>query len=129
MVTQVASGVYRVDIGGDSEIVYVAGMPDDLWAFRDGRIFRQRASQQPTARTADAGAPQPLTAPMPGTVLKVLVEPGEHVEKGQTMIVLEAMKMELPLRALDSAVVAAVRCREGELVQADATLVDFGSRP
>ena len=60
-----------------------------------------------------------------GTVLKVLVTVGERVERGQTLIILEAMKMELPLRALDGAVVGAVRCREGELVQADALLVDF----
>ena len=62
---------------------------------------------------------------MPATVVKVLVKPGDRVAKGDTVVVLEAMKMELPVRALGDAVVAAVRCREGELVQADATLVEF----
>ena len=41
------------------------------------------------------------------------------------MILLEAMKMELPIRAVGDGVVATVRCREGELVQADAVLVEF----
>jgi biotin carboxyl carrier protein len=62
---------------------------------------------------------------MPGTVSKILVSPGAKVAKDQPVIVLEAMKMEIPLLALDDAVVSAVRCREGELVQADAVLVTF----
>jgi acetyl/propionyl-CoA carboxylase alpha subunit len=66
-----------------------------------------------------------LTAPMPATVIKVSVKPGDAVKKGDAIVVLEAMKMELPLRASGDGVVSAVRCREGELVQADAVLVEF----
>jgi biotin carboxyl carrier protein len=62
---------------------------------------------------------------MPATVIKVMVTPGDAVKKGDIVVVLEAMKMELPLRALGDGVVAAVRCREGELVAADAPLVEF----
>jgi biotin carboxyl carrier protein len=62
---------------------------------------------------------------MPATVITVQVKPGDAVKKGDVVIVLEAMKMELPLRALGDGVVSAVRCRAGELVQADATLVEF----
>jgi biotin carboxyl carrier protein len=62
---------------------------------------------------------------MPATVIKVQVKPGDAVKKGDIVVVLEAMKMELPVRALGDGVVAAVCCREGELVQADATLVEF----
>ena len=47
------------------------------------------------------------------------------MKKGDIVIVLEAMKMELPIRALGDAVVKAVHCREGELVQPDAMLVEF----
>ena len=61
---------------------------------------------------------------MPATVIKVLVTPGQAVRKGETVIVLEAMKMELPLKALGDGTVTAVRCREGELVQADVVLVE-----
>ena len=62
---------------------------------------------------------------MPATVLKVLVTPGAKVKKGDTLIILEAMKMELPLRAPGDATVTAIGCREGELVQADAILVEL----
>ena len=62
---------------------------------------------------------------MPATVITVRVKPGDAVKKGDIVVVLEAMKMELPLRALGDGVVSAVRCREGELVPADAPLVEF----
>ena len=62
---------------------------------------------------------------MPARVSRILVQPGAAVKKGATLIVLEAMKMELPVRALADATVVAVHCREGELVQADAVLMDL----
>jgi biotin carboxyl carrier protein len=62
---------------------------------------------------------------MPATVIKVLVAPGAIVKKGDTVIVLEAMKMELPIRAPADATVMAVHCREGELVQPDAALIEL----
>jgi len=82
-------------------------------------------AQAPQRRKASAAAGGALTAPMPATVVKVHVHAGDAVKKGDIVVVLEAMKMELPVRALGDATVAAVRCREGELVQADATLVEF----
>jgi acetyl-CoA/propionyl-CoA carboxylase biotin carboxyl carrier protein len=76
-------------------------------------------------RRSGATAGKILTAPMPATVIKLQVAPGDAVKKGDIVVVLEAMKMELPIRALGDAVVSAVCCREGELVQADATLIEF----
>jgi 3-methylcrotonyl-CoA carboxylase alpha subunit len=62
---------------------------------------------------------------MPATVIKINVKPGDAVKKGDILVLLEAMKMELPVRALDSGTVRAVRCREGELVDADAVLMEM----
>jgi 3-methylcrotonyl-CoA carboxylase alpha subunit len=62
---------------------------------------------------------------MPATVVKVLVAPGQAVRHGDTLVVLEAMKMELPIRAPGDATVKAVNCREGELVQPDRALVEL----
>ena len=96
----------------------------DPW---DGAASRAAvAKAQPAAsRRRAASAAQALVAPMPGTVIKVQVTPGDAVKKGDVVVVLEAMKMELPLRALGDGIVSAVRCRQGDLVQADATLVEF----
>jgi acetyl-CoA carboxylase biotin carboxylase subunit len=71
------------------------------------------------------GSHQALSAPMPATVIKVNVKEGDKVRKGDVVVLLEAMKMELPVRAPADAVVRAVRCRDGELVDADAILVEL----
>jgi biotin carboxyl carrier protein len=62
---------------------------------------------------------------MPATVRKVVVEPGTSVKKGDTLLVLEAMKMELPVRAPADGIVKKVACREGDLVQPGVALVEI----
>lgn len=94
------------------------------WVFLDGRVhvFEAQRRDTPVRRKADhAGS---LSAPMPATVIAIRVSPGDPVKAGDTLIVLEAMKMELPVRAPADGTVGAVRCREGELVQPGQDLID-----
>jgi acetyl-CoA/propionyl-CoA carboxylase, biotin carboxylase, biotin carboxyl carrier protein len=72
-----------------------------------------------------AGAPSALTAPMPGTVIKVHVRPGDAVEARQPLVVLEAMKMETPLVSPYDATVRAVHVAEGERVSRGMVLVEL----
>lgn len=127
VITRIAGGTYRVEQDGRAEIVYVAGPPGDRWVFLDGRVFHRPFTDAPSRRSTrtDADARQQLDAPMPATVLKVLVAPGAAVRKGDTLVILEAMKMELPIRAAADATVSAVRCREGELVQPGTILIEL----
>jgi biotin carboxyl carrier protein len=62
---------------------------------------------------------------MPATVLRVLAAPGKTVRRGETLILLEAMKMELPLRAPQDGTVTEVLCEEGQLVQPGTILVEI----
>jgi 3-methylcrotonyl-CoA carboxylase alpha subunit len=62
---------------------------------------------------------------MSATVVRIHVQPGDRVEAGDPLVVLEAMKMELPIRAPRDATVRAVHCREGELVQPEMILVEL----
>ncbi len=128
-VTRVGEGVYRVEAEGRARIVYVADTSVDSWAFSDGEVFRTQTREQAPAKSrprAGRAAASEIVAPMPATVLKVNVKPGDIVAKGDVLVVLEAMKMELPMRAPGTATVTAVSCREGDLVQADAVLVALG---
>ncbi len=63
-----------------------------------------------------------LLAPMPGTVVRLHVDEGARVQKGQPLLVLEAMKMEHPVVAPHDGVVAAVRVTEGSQVEGGAVL-------
>lgn len=77
-------------------------------------------------RQVHAG-PSPLTAPMPGLVVRVLVGEGDAVQAGQGLVVVEAMKMENELRAMVSARVKSVRVAPGVAVEKGALLVELES--
>jgi 3-methylcrotonyl-CoA carboxylase alpha subunit len=102
----------------------VAGVSDRPWAFVSGELIQPEVERGPSGRPRRRHAEGTLTAPMPATVRAVLVEPGQQVDKGATLIVLEAMKMELPLRAPEAGTVQSIGCRVGELVQPGVPLVE-----
>jgi 3-methylcrotonyl-CoA carboxylase alpha subunit len=117
---------------GARRLAWVAEDDERRWVFCDGDVVvvdlvepaagaRRRAASVPGHDT--------LAAPMPATVVRVVAGPGTRVAAGATVLLLEAMKMELPLRAPHDAVVSAVHCREGELVQPNVTLVDLDASP
>jgi len=126
-VTRIGDGVYRVEQDGLQTVVYIAGAAGDRWAFCDGQVYRAReeARQDRADTQHDAAGHYDLTAPMPATVVKIAVTVGQAVRHGETLVVLEAMKMELPIRAPADAVIRAINCREGELVQPERTLVEL----
>jgi 3-methylcrotonyl-CoA carboxylase alpha subunit len=64
-----------------------------------------------------------MEAPMPGSVLRILVAAGDVVAKGAPLLILEAMKMEHQITAPRDGTIASVNCREGELVQPGVELV------
>jgi biotin carboxyl carrier protein len=66
-----------------------------------------------------------LNAPMPGKVFKVLVKTGEAVVKGQTLLVLEAMKMEHAIKADKDGKVRKILFKEGDLVQGGMALAEL----
>ena len=114
------------------------GAPDVEASFaasvvRDGNVLhvfspaaRARLSRvDPLAHADDeAGHPGHLAAPMSGTVVAVMVKPGDSVEKGAPLVVLEAMKMEHTIAAPTAGVVVAVNYGVGDRVAEGADLVD-----
>lgn len=78
-------------------------------------------------RTHDGGAQ--VKAPMPGLVVRVLVEAGQEVEAGQGLVVLEAMKMENELKTPTAGRVETVGVRAGQAVERGALLAVVGRTP
>jgi biotin carboxyl carrier protein len=101
-----SNGEFTVQVGGVPVAVSV-----------DGRRRWGRADD------AAAAGPQRVTAPMPGKVVRLFVQPGEQVTARQPLVVVEAMKMENELRAGRAGTVAEVHAREGASVEAGALLI------
>jgi biotin carboxyl carrier protein len=125
-VERVNDGVYTVNDGSTRLRVVVAGGPDDCWVFVNGRVARVEIvdPRQRTPRRVRSTSHE-MSAPMPATVVKVLVELQAHVKKGDTILILEAMKMELPVRAARDGVVRKILCSQGDLVQPGVNLVEI----
>lgn len=83
-----------------------------------------------TAQTATASAPQGkgevVTAPLPGVILDIKVKVGDVVKAGQTVAVLEAMKMENEIEATASGTVTAVNAGKGDSVLEGAAIITIG---
>jgi acetyl-CoA/propionyl-CoA carboxylase, biotin carboxylase, biotin carboxyl carrier protein len=105
---------------------YRTATSDDgvTWLGHDGAAWALRERERlAAARTATGGGDGAVTSPMPGTVTVVEVEPGQHVEAGQRLVVVEAMKMEHVLTAPIAGVVTELPAQAGATVALDAPLV------
>ena len=94
------------------------------WVYTDGCVYELEVQEEGRRKTTPAHGS--LAAPMPATVRQIRVAPGDHVTRGDTLLILEAMKMELPVRAEADGTVLAVHCQEGELVQPGRPLIEIG---
>ena len=100
--------------------------PGDWALGMAGRRVRARVShgdRHRRAAAARAGGDHEVAAPMPGRVVRVLVAPGDRVEAGQGLAVVEAMKMENEVAAPAGGVVSDVRAAPGDSVEAGGVLV------
>jgi oxaloacetate decarboxylase alpha subunit len=81
-------------------------------------------SQRPSARAAaTVSGRQDITAPMSGRVVQVLVEDGQTVQEGESLVIIEAMKMETEIRAVTPGQVKEILVQAGMTVEAGQTLL------
>lgn len=118
-------GRFRVSSGDRTLLAYAVDDGETRWVYVEGEVVRLELEAPGARRRRAASGHEALSAPMPATVVRVLVTAGDRVARGAPLVLLEAMKMELPLRAPHDAVVEAVRCTEGELVQPGVPLIEL----
>ena len=138
------AGHYRIEVDGTAHVISGARLQHGVLSLRlDGAMRRFQASADAARvlvhdgrqrlrlhsvevyRRADASgdsAEHRIRAPMPGRVVLVQAKPGDAVHAGDVVLVIEAMKMELALKAPRDGVVADIRTAAGEFVEADAVL-------
>ena len=109
------------------------GDPQKVWAEKINGVLWVHGSMgtlsyEPERRSygsASEGSGDEIRAPMPGKIKKVLRTSGESVAAGQTVLVMEAMKMEFELKAPREAQIQSVDCQEGDQVALHQLLVQF----
>ena len=93
----------------------------------DGRRYRFARAAAFAWETADTAGGHQVIAPMPGRIVLVKAQAGDAVEQGQDLLVMEAMKMELALKAPRAGTIESINATQGEFVEADAVLVTFSA--
>jgi biotin carboxyl carrier protein len=124
-VSPAIDGMLRVEDGRGGP-AWAASAGSERWVYHDGCVYVLEV--QRGGRRRAAGRQGSLAAPMPATVRQIRVAVGDAVRRGETLMVLEAMKMELPVRAGTDGVVARIDCAEGELVQPGKPLLEITER-
>ena len=108
------NGCYTVTVDGKAYNVNVAP---------GGTNVTPVPAAAPAPKTATSGEDFEITSPMPGTIFKILVEEGDNVEIGQTVLILEAMKMETEVKSQKAGHIVEIAVSKGQTVEADNLLL------
>jgi acetyl/propionyl-CoA carboxylase alpha subunit len=129
VVTPLGDGRFLVTRGTRRQIAYGVATRDARWVFLDGRVHVIEVETTPRRRSRRAHDESALASPMPATVVLVNVEPGQQVSRGDLLVTLEAMKMEVPIKSPRDGRVRSIACRPGELVQPGILLLELEPEP
>jgi acetyl-CoA/propionyl-CoA carboxylase biotin carboxyl carrier protein len=110
-----------VEVGGRRLEVVLPGGLGGLAASGGGAKKPKRAAKKSGAAVSGDA----VTSPMQGTIVKVVVEEGQEIAEGDTVVVIEAMKMEQPLKAHKSGTVTGLQAQVGETVTNGAVLCEI----
>jgi len=115
---------YMIDVvtQGVESYVYTRGSYRQIQLYNDELLLHESLKGGSTI-----GSAAHISAGMPGKIVKILVKAGDKVSKGQTIVVMEAMKMENDLKAPQDVTVKEIKISEGQSVESGALLVIFDS--
>lgn len=116
---------FILELDGELLRVKAQKIRGKLWYHLDGRTqtYSPHWGAHKTDRESGVSNPNEITAPMPGKIVKLLKKEGEPVNPGDTVVVMEAMKMEYNLKVHHCAVISKILCRENKTVELGEKLV------
>ena len=126
-IAHIQSGQLELLIDGQRVTAYVSSDGAKRWVTIRGQTFTLTKSAGGRSKAKGTGHEHvsELAAPMPGLVRSVNVSEGESVSKGQTLLVLEAMKMEIRIHAPREGVIQKLRVKQGQTVEREQVLIEI----
>ncbi|MCX7909280.1 MAG: hypothetical protein N2560_07175 [Ignavibacteria bacterium] len=122
-----SDNILKISIDGEQKVVYVANDNNNCYVFIDGDQYTLQKTDENILEDKVIEAKEKdiefIKPPMPGSVVKLLVEKGKEVEEGAPIIVVEAMKMEITLYSSINGIVSEINVEPGQQVDADKVLV------
>jgi len=121
---EIAPNIFSILLRGQSHEIRVTPSPNGTLTLQTGceefiaEVIDPRSWSGRRHSAVEAEGRQQIVAPMPGKIVRVLVKPGEAVEAGQGLLVVEAMKMQNEIRSPKSGVVERLLVQEGQAVNA-----------
>jgi biotin carboxyl carrier protein len=129
-ILQAKDGKLDLLIEGTRVIAYVSSDNAKRWVTVNGQTFvLTKSSGARKSRGGHQHAVGELTAPMPGQVRAVNVREGDKVTKGQTLLLLEAMKMEIRVQSARAGIVKRLFVQQGQTVEREQMLIEIVDMP
>ena len=119
------NGGWRLLLDGEAHTVYAAAQGDQRYVQVDAATYTLTVPSVKSTRRKTSTSGDELTAQMPGQVTAVMVKTGDQTTRGQTLLILEAMKMEIRVTAPADGQVQQVLVQPGEVVERGQRLVIF----
>ena len=127
---QLSDHLISLTVDGRLSRVFVAQDQERTYVHIGGKVIvLDNAAKETDRQRSGAGvsgaAPGAITSPMPGNLIKVMVQQGDTVEEGQALVIVEAMKMENEIRSPSQGVVRSINFSVGDLVDVRVPIVEL----
>lgn len=122
--TKLDSNLYSIIINDKSFTIGTFKQGKQVQVFHAGNLYELEAiSDRELSKSGAMGSGLEIVSPMPSRVVKLLKSEGDTVEEGESVVVVEAMKMESELKALQAGKIKTIKVSEGDAVEAKTLLV------
>ncbi len=125
-IKDIEDNVAKLEVNGTA---YNVNIEEEIKTSKTPKLIRKPVEKKPGEgfihKSPSSGGYQ-VTAPLPGTILKINVKVGDSVTEGQNLVVMEAMKMENQILSQKSGVVSAIKVGTGDTVMQDDVLIEIG---
>lgn len=125
-IKDIEDNIVEVDVNGT---LYQVKLHNEIKTTKTPRLVRKPLEKQPgegQIKKKESSGKHEVTAPLPGTILKLNISVGDMVSEGQSLLVMEAMKMENQVQTTKGGEVLAIKVNVGDTVQQDDLLVEIG---